>query len=146
MMQEPAHRPLSFRANSFARFAKKYGITVEATPFDPYGLVENSTLKESKDFLINLSKDGRILNSTLTFEKYLTELPSVEDVLEHLANDAAIMEHFTRDPKRFAKLTGLPLARAVQVIEQASEVAGPFKILIGPEAYAEFVKISEMRG
>lgn len=137
---------MSFRANSFARFAKKYGITVEVTPFDPYGLVDNSTLKESKDFLINLSKDGRIFNSTLTFERYLTELPSVEDVLEHLANDAAIMERFSEDPQGFAKMTRLPLDRAIQVIEQASEVAGPFKILIGPEAYSEFIKISEMRG
>lgn len=146
MMKEPEHRPMSFRADSFARFAKKYGISVKATPFDPYGLVENSTLKESKDFLFNLSKDGRLFSSTLTFEHYLTELPVVEDILEHLANDAAIMENFARDPKSFAKLTRLPLAQAIQVIEQASEVAGPFKILLGPDAYAEFVKISEMRG
>lgn len=146
MMKEPEHRPLSFRADSFARFAKKYGITLQASPYDPYGLVENATLKESKDFLINLSKEGRIFNSTLTFERYLTELPAVEDVLEHLANDAAIMEHFSKDPQRFAKMTRLPLARAIEVIEQAAEVAGPFKILLGPEAYSEFIKISEIRG
>jgi len=146
MMQEPAHRPMSFRANSFSRFAKKYGISLESTPYDPYGLVDNATLKESKDFIVSVSKDDRTYNFSMTFPGYLTELPPVEDVLEHLANDAAIMENFGRNPQGFAKLIKRPLPVAQAVIEQASSLAGPFKIFIGPEAYAEFLGITEERG
>jgi len=137
---------MSFRANSFSRFAKKYGILLEATPYDPYGLVDNTTLKESKDFIVNVSRGDRTYNFSLTFPEYRTELPPVEDVLEHLANDAAIMEHFGRNPQAFAKLIKRPLPVAEAVIEQASALAGPFKVFIGPEAYAEFLAITEERG
>lgn len=137
---------MSFRANSFSRFAKKYGIALEATPYDPYDLVDNATLRESKDFIVNVSKDDRTYNFSLTFPEYRTELPPVEDVLEHLANDAAIMERFSRNAQGFAKLIKRPLPVAQAVIEQASSLAGPFKIFIGPEAYAEFLGITEQRG
>jgi hypothetical protein len=146
MMREPAHRTLSFRANSFARFAKKYRITVETAPFDPYGLVDNSTLKESQDFLVNLTKDGRIYSFTLTFDEYRTTLPTVEDVLEYIANDAAIVEGYKGDPEGFAKLTDLPIANAARLILQASEISEPFKAFMGPEAYYEMVQITEERG
>lgn len=146
MMKEPSHRPLSFRANSFSRFAKKYGITVEATPFDPYGLVDNSSLKESQDFLVNLTKDGRVYSFTVSFQEFRTELPPVEDVLEYIANDVAIVENFKDSPESFAKLINLPIANAARLILQASEISEPFKVFIGQDAYYELVEITEERG
>lgn len=126
---------MSFRANSFSRFAKKHGITAKAFPFDPYGLVNNESLKESKDFIVTVSKDDRDYTFTLTFLKYRTELPPLEDILDYLANEAAFMEHFGGRAHGFS-----------QVLEQhASEMAMPFKLLIGPEAYHEFIRITEMR-
>lgn len=145
MMQEPAHRPMSFRANSFSRFVQKHGISLESSPYDPYGLVDNATLKESKDFIVQVSKDDRVYSFAMTLPEYRTVLPPIEDVLEHLANDAAIMENFSDDPQAFAELINRPLSVAEAVIEQASSLAGPFKLFIGPEAYAEFLKITEVR-
>lgn len=145
-MMEPEHGELSFRANSFARFAKRYGITSEAQPVDPYGLVDNASLKESRFFLASLSKDGRIYSFSTDFQDYRTSLPFVEDLLEYMANEAAIYEQVGTDVKGFAKHIGQPLEVAAKILRDVHAIVPSFKQFLGPMAYADFIKITEPRG
>lgn len=143
-MKEPAHRSVSFRAKSFGRFAKQYGITIEMSPYDPYGLVNNATLKESKDFIVSMNRGGRIYSFAVTFMDYRTELPSVDDVLDYLANDAAIYEVYGSKPEAFAKKIQQPLAYAENLLREVNLTVPAFKVFMGPQAYAEFLQITEI--
>lgn len=136
---------MSFRANSFARFSKKYGIEIEISPYDPYGLVANSHLKESKDFMVNVYKKDRFFSFSVVFDDYRTELPSVEDVLEYIANEAAIHENFKSNPEAFARLIKRPLAYAEGLLRDVSSTVPGFELFLGPEAYDEFLRITEVR-
>lgn len=146
MMKEPDHRPMSFRANSFSRFAKKHGISAEVQPIDPYGLVDPSTLKESRFFVVTISKDGRLYTLSADFNEYRTSLPSIEDILEYMANESAIYERFGNDARRLARLIRRPLPEATQMLRDVHTTIVPFKSFMGPEAYFEFLQITEDRG
>jgi hypothetical protein len=146
MMQEPSHRELSFRANSFARFAKRYGITVEVQPVDPLGLVDNASLKESKYFLAAVHKNERIYSFTAIFDDYLTALPSTEDILEYLANQAAVYEKVGDDAVAFARWIKQPVEVARAYLEDIRFSVPPFKQFLGPMAYTDFIQITEPRG
>lgn len=136
---------MSFRANSFARFSKKYGIEIEIFPYDPYGLVSNESLKESRDFMVNVHKKGRFFTFSVVFEDYRTQLPSVEDVLEYVANEAAIYENFKGNPEGFAKLIKRPVPYAAELLRGIDTTIPPFELFLGPDAYDEFLRITEVR-
>jgi len=147
MMQEPSHREFSFRANSFGRFARKHGISVHAEPVDPLGFIPAEALKESKIFITTLRKGERSFNLEVLFDDYRTVLPSVEDVLENMANQAVVFERIgNRELPAFARYIKKPLEVARAMVEDVRFSVPPFKGFLGPEAYAEFLKISETRG
>lgn len=145
-MKEPEHRTLSFRANSFSRFAKRYGITAEVQPVDPLGLVDSASLKEAQYFMVSVYKNERFFNFMPIFDDYRTTLPSVEDILEYLANQAAVYETFGNDAATFARWIKKPVEVAAEFLEDVRFTITPFKQFLGPMAYADFIKITEERG
>lgn len=144
-MKEPHHRP-SFQANTFSRFAKRQGVNITIEPVDPYGLVDSASLKEAKQFAVMLMKDFRAYSFAVVFDDYRTELPSIEDVLEYMANDAAIYERFGTDVKALAREAGLPLDQAARMIEHVQAIVPAFGLFLGSDAYEELLKITEDRG
>ena len=147
MMQESSHRELSFRKNSFGRFARQHDITSEAEPVDPLGIVAPHYLKEAKIFLVVLHKGERDFNFQVVFDSYRTTLPNVEDLLEYVTNQAAIFEKVTdQNLESFARYIKRPLNVARAYLKDVRFAIPPFKIFLGPETYREFIQITEGRG
>lgn len=137
---------MSFRANSFARFAKRHGISMTVVPVDPYDLVDPDSLKEARHFGVTLQRGDRTNSFAIVFPEYRTELPPIEDVLEYMANEIAVYEHFGLDAKAFARFANVPLDEALRHVSEAASAAAPIRIFLGPVAYEEILSISEDRG
>ncbi len=147
MMQEPSHREFSFRASSFGRFARQYDITSEAQPVEPLGIIAPEYLKEAKIFITALHMGERVFNSQVIFDDYRTTLPNVEDILEYLANQAAVYEKVNeRNLPSFARMIKKPIKVAYDYVQDVRFAIPPFKMFLGPKAYQDFIQIQEGRG
>lgn len=135
---------MSFRANSFARLAKKHGISMVAIPVDPYDLVDPESLKESKHFAVTLTVGDRTNSLALVFPEYRTELPPIEDVLEYIANEATVYEYFGSNAEAFARFTKQPVDAAAAELQDLAFIVPNYKWLLGP-AYYELLRITEDR-
>lgn len=142
-MQEPHQRPTSFKANTFSRFAKKHRIDITIEPIDPYGLIDSEALKEAKHFAAMLRKGDRAYSFAIVFDDYRTVLPSVEAVLEYLANEVVIYERFGTNAEALAEAADIPIQQAMNMIAAVHATAPELKALLGPEAYADFITITE---
>lgn len=143
-MKEPHQRPLSFRANSFSRFAKRHGITMVSMPIDPYDLVDSASLKESRHFAVTLSVGDRTHSFTVVFPQYRTELPPIEDVLEYMANEATIHKHFGMSFDAYMKFTTQSMEAAWAQLQDLKSIIPNYKWLLG-RAYYELIEITEER-
>lgn len=145
-MKEPHRKPLSFRANTFARFAKKHDIDMEINPVDPFALVESTFIKRTRNFIASLEKKGRHFTMHVIFERVREELPPIEDILEYIANQVAAFENFGTDVEAFSRYTGYPPETLKDGLEEAAATAAAFSVFLKPDAYQEFLRISEIRG
>ena len=145
-MREPEHTPRSFKANTFARFARKHGLFLEINPVDPMGLVESPFINRTKHFIAGISYKGRYFTMPLQFEQVRDTLPPIEDVLEYIANEIVAYERFGTDAEAFSRYTGYPPEMLLPSLLNAKNTATAFKTFLGQELYDQFRKISEVRG
>lgn len=145
-MREPEHAPRSFKANTFARFARKHGLFLEINPVDPMGLIESPFINRTKHFISSITYKGRYFTMPLQFEHVRNTLPPIEDVLEYIANEVVAYHRFGTDAEAFASYTGMPAETLLPSLLNAQNTATAFKTFLGPEIYDEFRKISEVRG
>lgn len=145
-------RDLSFGAGTFSRFALKNQITmVGVKPVDPLGVVAVDEIQRSRDFEFSLLKDDQILSGSVTLDRYLDYLAEIDDVLENLANDAAVYEHFHKNPAAYGRLVeklGVdPSELDLPVLfERLKGLTSKLRAFLGEDAYGEFLKSHEVRG
>ena len=142
-MKEPEHPDVTFRAGSFGRFAKKHRIEAEITPVDPIGFQESRNVRRTRWFVASLEKDGRMYTTQLEFLRYKETLPAIADVLDYMFNEVIAWEQLHNDIPRAMEVTGYPEPQARQWLQGLADDVKSIKLFLGPEAYADFLMISE---
>lgn len=143
---------LTFRAGTFSRFALKHQITmVNVKPVDPLGVVAADEIQRSRDFEFRLHKDGQIFSGAVTLDRYLDYLAEIDDVLENLANDAAVYEHFHTNPEAYGRLVerlGVDLSELnlPVLFERLKDLTSKLRAFLGEGAYQAFLESHEVRG
>lgn len=145
-MKDPEYPDITFKARTFGRFAKKHRISAEIVPVDPMGMYERQNIQRTRWFVAALEKDGRFYNTTIEFLKYREIMPSVEDVLDNILNSVITYETIKGDVSEAMNVTQFPEAEARQWLDNLESDIVSIKWFLGPEAYAEFLTIREVRG
>ena len=142
-MKDPEHPDVTFKAGSLGRFAKKYGITAEISAVDPMGMEEGPRVRRTRWFVANLQVGDYTLNRMIEFLRYREVMPTVEDVLDYLLNEARAHEALKNDIPKAMEMTGYSEAQARQWLRGIAEDVKETQTLLGPAAYAEFLTISD---
>jgi len=143
-MKEPEHPDFTFKAGTFGRFAKKHRIEAEITAVDPIGFQESHLVRRTRWFVASLEKDGRTYTTSIEFLRYKESLPTIEDVLDYMFNEVIAWEQLHNDIPRAMQVTGYAEPQARQWLQGLADDVKSIKLFLGPEAYAEFLTISEM--
>lgn len=140
-MREREPKEQTFAKNTFGRFVKRHGITRDITPTDP-------DVKMTNIFVVRLEKSGRSYVSVMEFDRVFEFLPEVEDALEYVANELAFLWRFEGDTPGLAELMGTDPGdpRLHDALEELQNELAAFKVLVGEDAYLEFLTITEARG
>lgn len=139
MKDRPPER--TFAKSTFGRFAAVHGISTKAVPVDPGAARADA-------FVVEIRKGGRTEVRLVQFDRIFDFFPVVEDVLENIANEAAILRHFKEDPEGLARLLEMDPAdpRFSASMAEVRERIASFAELLGEKAFREFEGIREVRG
>lgn len=147
-MREREPKEQTFARNTFGRFVKRYGITRDITPIDPVQLVESQHIKRYNTFVVSLEKGGRSYIKVMEFDRVFEFLPEVEDALEYVANELAFLRRFEGDTPGLAEFLGVDPGdpRLQDTLAHLRNEGAVFRLLVGEDAYQEFLTITEARG
>lgn len=147
-MREREPKEHTFAKDTFGRFVKRHGITREITPIDPVQRVESPRVKKSNIFIVSMEKGGRNFMMIMEFDRIFEFLPEVEDALEYVANELAFLRRFERDTPGLAEFMGMDPGdpRLQNALDGLRSESTAFRMLVGEDAYREFLLITEPRG